>query len=287
LSIGFAIPIPFPISEGKLLPAPIPPVTLPTLRRLTFRGVSVYLDNLVAQINTPVLEHLSLTLLFELVFTLVNLTKFIHRTEGFRCLDFRVIFNKDGASIDAGIGKISIHVDVSCEPLDWQIDSTTQVFSALGEVTSTVKKLTLDLYTHQMPSDWENRRDNMLWHELLLPFIGVKKSNIGFSLIFELSRALESLAGELIQEILPELQELEVLQLEMYHANKPLSKFFETRESMGRPVHLLAPQMAHLQVSPEVRTQGSPYLARVNTGSFREIYCSLMATSLEWSDQRR
>ena len=287
LSIGFAIPIPSPSSEEELLPTPIPPVTLPNLRRLTFRGVSVYLDNLVAQINTQLLEHLRLTLLFEIDFTLVNLTKFIHRTEGFKCLVCRVIFNKDGASIDAGIGFFNLHVKVSCKPLDWQIESTTQVFSTLGEAISTVEELTLDLHTHQMPSDWENRRDNMLWHELLLPFIGVKKLNIGLLLVFELSRVLESLAGGLDQEILPELQELEVLQLEMYHANKSLSRFFGNRESMGRPVHLLAPQMAHLQASPEVRTQVSPYLARVNTGSFREIYCSLMATSLEWSDQRR
>ena len=85
LSIGFAIPIPLPSSEGELLPPPIPPVTLPILRRLTFLGVGVYLDNLVAQINTPLLERLSLTLLFEITFTLVNLTKFIHRTEGFGC----------------------------------------------------------------------------------------------------------------------------------------------------------------------------------------------------------
>ena len=45
LSIGFATPIP-PSSEDELLPAPITPVTLPTLRRLTFRGEDVYLNNL-------------------------------------------------------------------------------------------------------------------------------------------------------------------------------------------------------------------------------------------------
>jgi hypothetical protein len=83
--------------------------------------VSVYLDNLVAQINTPVLEQLSLTLLFELVFTLVNLTKFVHRTEGSECPVARVIFNQDSASIDAGIGKVtgSLHVNV---PLWYGLD---------------------------------------------------------------------------------------------------------------------------------------------------------------------
>ena len=121
LSIGFAIPIPLPSSERDLLPAPIPPVTLTTLRRLTFRGVGVYLDNLVAQINTPLLELLDLTLFFELAFALVNLTEFIHRTERLGCLIAQVTFNKDGPFIDAeaaeqrGVGKLSFHV--ICEPL--------------------------------------------------------------------------------------------------------------------------------------------------------------------------
>jgi hypothetical protein len=38
LSIGFSILIPLSIGEGQLLPPPIPPVTLLSLRRLTFRG---------------------------------------------------------------------------------------------------------------------------------------------------------------------------------------------------------------------------------------------------------
>ena len=99
LSIGFSIPIPLPSTEGDLLPPPIPPVTLAALRRLTFRGVDIYFDNLVAQVNTPVLERLSLTLFFDLTFTLVNLTEFIHRTEGFECLVAKVIFRELDPSI--------------------------------------------------------------------------------------------------------------------------------------------------------------------------------------------
>ena len=249
LSIGFAIPIPLPSSEGNMLPAPIPPVTLPTLRRLTFKGVGVYLDNFVAQINTPLLERLNLTLFFELAFTLMNLTEFIHRTEGFECLVSRVIFNKDGAFIDAGsyeqrgIGKLTLRVN--CEPLDWQIDSATQVCSALGNVLSAVEKLTLDLDVDGMRSEWENTLDNMLWHELLLPFIGVKKLQIGSSLALELSEALQSVPEALILELLPELQEIDV-QLENDDAKKAFSVFLNTRESFGRPVVLSVPEMHHV-----------------------------------------
>jgi hypothetical protein len=244
LSIGFAIPIPLPSNEGELLPAPIPPVILPTLRRLTFRGVDIYLDNLVAQINTPLLKRLSLTLHLNLAFTLVNLTEFIQRTEGFKCLVARIVFNKDGASIDVGDneqrenGKISLRVN--CEPLDWQIDSATQVCGALGKVLSSVEELTLDLGVGGMPSGWRTTLDDVLWHELLLPFIGVKKLHISSSLTPELSQALQSVAGQLVLELLPGMQELAV-PLEINDATNAFSKFLNSRESVGRPVHLLIP----------------------------------------------
>ena len=246
LSIGFAIPIPLPSSERELLPPLISPVTLPALRRFTFWGVHVYLDNLVAQIHTPLLERLALILSFDLTFTLVNLTEFVQRTEGFRCLVSHIIFNKDGASIHVGyseeqdFGKLSLYVN--CEPLDWQIDATAQVCFALGKVLSAVEELTLDLDVDGMPSDWKSVLDSTLWHELLLPFVGVKKLHIGSSLTFELSEALESVAGGLVLELLPGLTEVEV-HLAIDHAKNALSTFIEIRESVGRPVELLALSM--------------------------------------------
>ena len=243
LSIGFAISTPLPSGEGELLPAPISPVTLPTLRRLTFRGVDAYLDNLVAQINTPFLERFTLTLHFDLTFTLVNLAEFIHRTEGFEWLVARVIFNKGGVTIDAGYneqqgdGKSSFHVNVNCEPIDWQIDSATQVCGALGMVLSTVEDLIVDLRDFGMPSDWESALEDVPWHELLLPFIGVKRLHIGSSLTLELSQALRSDFGGLV---LPELQELQV-SLKTDDATTALTTFIETRELMGRHIDLSVP----------------------------------------------
>ena len=250
LSIGFSLPIPLPSSEGELPSAPISPVTLPILSQFKFQGEDVYLDNVVAQINTPLLKRLSITLLFDLAFTLVNLTKFIRRTELLGChgLVAGVIFNKDGPTIHVscyeqpGIGELSLRVN--CKPLDWQINSAAQVCSALGEVLSAVEKLALGLGLNVdgMPTNWESRRDSMIWHELLLPFIGVKKLYIGPSLTLELSQSLESVAGELVLDLLPELEELEV-QLEMGHSKNVFSLFVETRESVARPVHLSVPSL--------------------------------------------
>ena len=274
LSIGFAIPIPSPSNEGELLPAPIPPVTLPSLRRLTFRGVGVYLDNLVAQINTPLLERLGLTLHFELVFTLVNLTEFILRTEGIGCLLAKVIFSKDGASIDMGyyeqeeIGKLSLHVN--CEPLDWQIDSATQVCVALGGVLSAIEELTLDIDANGVPADWENTLDDMLWHDLLLPFVGVKKLRIGSSLTLELSQALKSVAGGLVLELLPVLEELDV-PVEVDHAMKAFSGFIETRVSVGRPIQLLAPTILLHAMPQDPRAEPQVSRSRVAARVTRSV----------------
>ena len=251
LSIGFAIPIPLPSNEGELLHPPIPRVELPTLKRLTFRGVDIYINNLVAHIDTPVLERLNLILFFDLAFTLVNLSEFIHRTNEFGCLFSRIFFKKDGAFIDAGpheqrgMEMLSLHVN--CKSLDWQIDSATLVCDALRKVLLATEELTLDLDVNGMPSVWENSLDGVLWHELLLPFTGVKKLYIGYSLALELSRALETVS----EELLPKLQELDI-QLEIEHAKVAFSTFVKTRESLRLPIRLLASPIPHRDAEPEV-----------------------------------
>ena len=239
LSIGFAVPIPLPSTEVELLPAPMLRVTLPTLKRLMFRGVAVYLENLVAQIDAPLLEGLVVTLFFELAFTLVSLTQLIDTTGGFRCLSAKVLFKREGVSVVTNNGESlnsqGLIINVNCEQLDWQIDAATQCCEALERCLSAVEELTLDLDEDGMPSGWDDALDSILWHGLLVPFSGVKKLQIGSSLTFQLSETLKSDPAELGPSFLPELQQLEV-RLEVNDANKGFSTFIETRGREGRPV---------------------------------------------------
>ena len=273
LSIGFAVPIPLPSTEVELLPAPMPRVTLPTLKRLMFRGVAVYLENLVAQINAPLLEQLTVTLFFELAFTLVALTKFIHTTGALRCLSTKVLFKKEGVSIVTNNGESlssgGLTIDVNCEHLDWQIDAATQCCRALEQVLSDVEELTLELDwdSDGMPSDWGDSLDSMLWHGLLLPFSSAKKLQIGSSLVSELSDALKSDAAELDLNILPELQKLEV-PLEVNEANMAFSRFIESRELEGRSVELLVPLLP--RSIQKIRTWLSPPDPWINHNSARK-----------------
>ena len=92
LFLEFSIAIPRPSAERELLGKQGPPVTLPNLTHLHFRGVSVYLERLVTQITAPLLERLDIKFFNQLAFTLPHLSNFIGRTEW---LTAKVAFLKD------------------------------------------------------------------------------------------------------------------------------------------------------------------------------------------------
>ena len=87
LYIGFSIPIPRPSTERELLGEQGTPVTLPSLKNLRFKGVSAYLESLVAQIRAPLLEQLDITLFNQIAFALPHLSHLINITEGFKFPD--------------------------------------------------------------------------------------------------------------------------------------------------------------------------------------------------------
>jgi len=260
LSIGLADLVPIPNTEEELLPGPIPHVVLPLLKRLVFRGEAAYLENLIALINAPLLEQLTITLFFELAFTLPNLTQLIHTNKELVCLSARILFNKDCVSIVTSNAELQVGLtlNVSCQPLDWQMDSAAQVCGALEQVLSTVEEFALDLDKDGIPSGWEAALDDILWHELLLPFSSVKKLHIGSSLTSELSHALKTVSGGLISELLPELQVLKV-QLEIDDAYREFSTFIEARKHVGRLVRLSARENQRQHREPHVHfTQRQP-----------------------------
>jgi hypothetical protein len=55
-------------------------VPLPLLIELSFQGVAEYLEDLVAQIDAPLLDHLMINFFHQLVFDTLQLTQFIGRT---------------------------------------------------------------------------------------------------------------------------------------------------------------------------------------------------------------
>jgi hypothetical protein len=235
LTISFSIPIPRPSAEKELLGAQETMVTLPSLKQLTFQGVSAYLERLVAQIRSPLLECLSITLFGQVAFALPHLSHFVNMTERLKPHTTKVMFERDSVSV---IMDRNIVLSVLCKQLDWQVDCMAQICSALMPTLYGAEVLTLDFHGPRMPAEWQNGEiDGTTWHELLRSFIGVKVLDICYALSPELSRALQLGDAGRDPELLPHLQKLKYT-FENGHPKNMFSSFQDLRRLSGRPVFL-------------------------------------------------
>jgi hypothetical protein len=254
LTVSFSIPLPRPSSERELLDALESPVTLPTLRRFTFKGVTAYLDSLVAQIRAPLLELLIITLFNQIVFALPHLSNFTNATPGLKLPIAKVIFKHDGVSLvtenrtpQMGDRESGFGLRVICKQFDWQIDSAAQICRSLMPILTCVEELTLDFDGKEISTEWQNGAvDGAVWHELLRPFVGVNTLRVCRSLVWELSCALQSDDVGLDPELLPALQV--ICRLGEDDREKAFAPFIDARRIAGRPVRLLD-WPVHAQIS--------------------------------------
>ena len=236
LHISFSVPIPRPSAERELLGEQGAPVTLPRLKKLWFKGVSAYLESLVAQIRVPLLESLSITLFNQIAFALPHLSRLISITEGFKLPKATVYFHSNFASVAmtpqgskwSDMGPFFLRV--MCKDLDWQIDCAAQICHALIPALSNIERLALDFFGRNIPTELQNGEiDSTTWHELLRSYVEVKELYIDKRLLEELSRALLVDEVGLDPAFLPNLQNITA-------EDNRFTSFIETRQIVGRPV---------------------------------------------------
>jgi hypothetical protein len=239
-SIGFAVPILHPDAQRELSSKPGATVTLPNLKHFSYSGVSAYLECLVAQIRTPLLERLGITLFDQGAPELPHLSHFTSTIVGLKSPTAKVRFGLDAVSVITDHrdtqecdGRISLYV--VGEQMDWQIDCATHICNALMHTLSGVEELKLVFHEETMSSEWEDGEiDDTAWHELLRVFVRVKELHVCAGLSQELSRALQADVGS-DPGFLPSLQEI-VSQFEGSDAENLFSSFIDARRIAGYPV---------------------------------------------------
>jgi len=241
LEIGFRSPVPKRDIERCLLNAPMATyLTLPNLRLFTFWGASAYLEALLPQMRTPLLETLNVHFFNQLIVSLPRLLEFITITENLRFDDVTFVFFREGVSAMAfpntRTGLTSFYIDVWCGHLDWQVSSMAQIFSVLGPLFSTVVKLTLDYTEHSLSSEWHNQANRTQWRELLGSFRNVETLCVHKDLFGEVSHTLQ-LDGDPPLEILPELKEL-VCPVGSCD-DRAFASFIQDRSVAGRPINVI------------------------------------------------
>ena len=227
-------------------PPPLTRVVFHNLTTLHFHGDVGYLEDILFQIETPILNRSYFSFFNRLVFDTPLLGHFIRRTEIFMTIqtaqvefysqDVRVVLlgqemdNHDGASPEP------LELRVSCKPLDWQLSAVAQVLNSLLSSLPALETLEIEVDR----GDWPGNIEVTQWLELLHPFTPVKK----MTLVREISArlvapALQELARERPTEVLPTLQELSLSTEPSGPVKEAIEQFISTRRLCGRPVTVL------------------------------------------------
>ena len=216
LRLEFQSPLSHPDWASRRPPPPTHFV-LPILQNFKFKGVSEYLEDLVACINAPRLDRFYITFFNQIVFDAPQLIQFISRTPKLKELEkVHVIFEGGAAKVNlssqiSGYGELE--VKVPCKELDWQVSSLEQVCTWCLLPISTSENLYI--YGHPL---WQigvqDNIDNALWLELFHPFAAVKNLHLSQEFARRIVPALQQLVEGTMTGVLPILENifLEVLE---------------------------------------------------------------------------
>jgi hypothetical protein len=243
LILGLQYPRPRPDRTSRLSPRRTRTV-LPALTHLGFKGVTEYLEDLVTQIDAPLLKDISIRFFNQLIFNISQLPKFLCRTETFTVLDqatvsFHERFVHVKLSQQTGANSARLNLKISCRKLDWQLSSLEQVCNSAFPTFSTLERLGLHAYIHDGPAFVPGQDDieNTQWLDLLRPFVNVKDLQLSEKVAPCAAPALQELTGERVKEVLPTLQNIF---LHDFKASRPVEEgirqFVAARQFSGHPV---------------------------------------------------
>ena len=210
---------------------------LPALRRLDFRGVTEYLEDLVTRIDTPQLDEMHIAFFSQIDFDFPQLAQFINRLPTLRERDkAHVQFNDYFASVVLLAKSRTLKIGILGREPDRQLSSVAQVCNSPMHPLSAVEDLYIEYRYRRLI--WKNHTiENTLWLQLLLPYTAVKNLYLSNEFAPGIAAALQDLVGGTIAEVLPSLQNIFVERLEpsgLFQEN--IGQFVAARQLSNRPV---------------------------------------------------
>jgi hypothetical protein len=242
LYLEFESPLSRPNRESQRLSPPTRSV-LPALILLQFTGVSEYLEDLVARIDSPLLSCLVIALFHQLIFDTPQLTQFISRTPKLGVHDEAVVdFSRYRVKVTFPKTSSShlLALKILCRQPDseWPLSSMAQICTSFFPPSSIhmVERLSI-IESSNSTLEWQDDIKNSKWLEILHPFTVVKDLYLSKKLAPRIAPYLQELVGGRTTEVLPALQRLF---LEELHPSRPvekaIGKFVATRQLSNRPV---------------------------------------------------
>jgi len=240
LSIEFQSPLLHPDQTSQGLPPPLSHAVLPSLAILFFKGVSEYLEDIVARINTPRLSYAFIKFFNQLIFDVSHLPMFIARTEKLRSLNrAEVFFDGQGVGIGFYLPETTVPRNLTlrilCSQSDWQLSCLTQLCAQSWPLLSRVERLDIrECPSSSREPQWQ---DKMQWVDLFHPFTALKALHIPRELGPRIAPVLQELTEPRAAEVLPALDSLVFEDINPSGAlQDAVQRFIAAREFAGRPV---------------------------------------------------
>lgn len=211
---------------------------LPVLTLLGFQGASEYLEDFVAQINTPILTTLSVTFL-GLVFHIPQLYQFISCAEKLKPSNRATVGFYVATVCFKFAPSNGFELVIKCDNLPGQVSSMAVVCRELSPLLSRVERLDL-LGRLALRPVWQRIMDPVQWQELFHPFIAVQSLHVSKKLGPLIAPALQALTRESVTEVLPKLL---YLFYEGFRPSGPVHEatrpFINARQQSSLPVAVL------------------------------------------------
>jgi len=223
---------------------------LPALTSLRFDGSCEYLEELISQIDSPLLDKLDVTVFHQPELDTVQLAQFVDRTPKLKTLhDAHITF---GDSVSVSLSRTrprGLDFSITCTTSD-QLPVLTQFF------TSSFLRTLIPMIKHLYILDFSLQNFYRIaysqWLDLLVPFTAVEDLYLSRNLSPHIVPALHGIIEEGTMEVLPSLQNLflqrELLQgLGFGFSKKAVERFIAALHLSSRQIAVLHWENARYQ----------------------------------------
>jgi hypothetical protein len=245
LSLTFHSPRFFTFPDRAIqIPPPHTRTLLPALTYLGLCGIPEYVEDLVAQLDAPLLESMTIMLYHRKVLEVSELAKFIRRTDKLSLTDrAEVTFMHESMFIilsqELLVGRVdpkTLVLKFPCEKWDSRLSYLAELWESCVPSPSPFECLHMDI-----PYSWRDVIDDPepQWLELLHPFSAVKDLRLSKSVASRVAQALRGLPAERVMGVLPALEIVFISGLQPFGpVREAISEFVDARQLSGHPVSI-------------------------------------------------